>query len=46
MVMEWLFVKKNVLKETLLKRQFTKKNEVEIIIFNSFIPYLSDKNIA
>ena len=43
--MEWLFVKKNVLKETLLKRQF-KKNEVEIIIFNSFIPYLSDKNIA
>ena len=38
--------KKDVLKDTLLKKRFTKINEVEIITLNSFIPYLSDKNIA
>ena len=38
--------KKDILTNTLIKRKFTKTNEVEIITLNSFIPYLSDKNIA
>ena len=38
--------KKDILNNTLIKRKFTKTNEVEIITLNSFIPYLSDKNIA
>ena len=38
--------KKDILKDTLLKKQFKKISEVEIITLNSLIPFLSDKNIA
>jgi len=38
--------KKDILKDKLLKKQFTKISEVEIITLNSLIPFLSDKYIA
>ena len=38
--------KKNILNDNKLNQQFTKIGEVEITTLNSFIPFLSKKNVA